>query len=69
MLYFRLFRLGFKKNILIFEISTHEFLKLRNFPKKSKCLNLRPQMPYLGIFVLEFESNIVIFEISTLEFI
>ena len=33
--------------------------------EKQKCLNLCPEMPYLGIFRLEFENNIVIFEIST----
>ena len=44
-------------------------MKLRNFVKKCKCLNLGPIIPYLGIFGLEFENNIAIFEISTLEFV
>ena len=39
------------------------------FPKKQKCLNLVPNMSYLGIFELEFENNIVIFEISNLRFV
>ena len=42
------------KNYIIFEISTLKFVKLRNFVKKWKCLNLGLKMPYLGIFGLEF---------------
>ena len=59
----------FEKNALIFEISTVAFVLLQNFPKKQKCLNLGPKMPYLGIFELEFKKTVVIFEISTLEFV
>ena len=31
---------NFKKNIVIFEISTLKFVYLQNFTKKQKCLNL-----------------------------
>ena len=55
---FETFSARILKNIIIFEISTHEFVKLQNFKKKSKCVNLGPKMPYLDIFVLEFENNI-----------
>ena len=58
----------FRKAIVIFKISTLKFVKLRNFTKKQKYINLGPKMPDLGIFGLEFENNIVIFEISILEF-
>ena len=39
-----------KMQIVIFEISTLEFVELQTFEKKQKCLNLGPKMPYLGIF-------------------
>ena len=42
------------KTIVIFEISTFKLVKLQNFVKKQKCLNLGPKLPYLGIFGLEF---------------
>ena len=45
-----IFGLEFKNNIVIFEISTLEFVKLQNFAKKQNCLNLGPKTPYLGIF-------------------
>ena len=44
--YLRIFGLKFLKTIVIFEISTLKFVKLQNFPKKQKCLNLGPKMPY-----------------------
>ena len=49
---FGIFWLEFENNILIFEISTLNFIKLQNFLEKWKCLNLGPKMPYLGIFGL-----------------
>ena len=49
-----IFGLEFENNIVIFEISTLEFVKLQNFAKKQKCLNLGPKIPHLGIFGLEF---------------
>ena len=49
-----IFGLEFENNIVIFEISTLQFVYLQNFTKKQKCLNLGRKMPYLGIFGLEF---------------
>ena len=40
MLYLGIFGLEFEKNIVIFEISTLEFVALQNFVKKQKFLNL-----------------------------
>ena len=59
--------LEFENNIVIFEISTLEFVSLQNFAKKQKCLNLGTKL-CLCLFGLEFQKTIVIFEISTLEF-
>ena len=69
MSYLNIFRREFKKTIVLFEISTLEFSKLRYFEKKFKWLNFGTKMPYLGIFGLEFENNMIIHEISTLEFV
>ena len=44
----------FENNIVIFEISTVEFVCLQNFAKKQKCLNLGSKMPYLGTFDQKF---------------
>ena len=52
--------------MVIFEMSTLEFVYQQNFAKKHKCLNFGPKMPYLGTFVLEFEKAIAIYEISIL---
>ena len=49
-----IFGLEFENNIVIFEISTLEFVQLQNFAEKQKCLNLGPKMPYLGILGLDF---------------
>ena len=54
--YFCNFCLGFRNNIVIFEISTLEFVQLQNFKKKQKCLNLGPKILYFGIFGLEFQK-------------
>ena len=51
-----IFGLEFENNIVIFEISTLEFVQLQNFAEKQKCLNLGPKMPYLGIFGLQFQK-------------
>ena len=67
--YLSSFGLEFERSYVIFEISTLEFVWLKNFKKKAKCINLRLKMPYLGHFWLQFEKNIVIFEIATLEFV
>ena len=69
MLYLGIFGIEFQKAIVIFEISTLEFVLWQNFANKQKYLNLGPKMPYLGIFGLEFQKTIVIFEISTLKFV
>ena len=53
MSYLGILGLEFWKTIVIFEISTFEFVKLQNFVKKQKCLNLGPKMPFLGIFYQE----------------
>ena len=67
--YLDIFGLKFETNLVIFEISTLEFVQSQNFvKKKQKCLNLGPTMPYLGILELKFGNNIVTFEISSLEF-
>ena len=47
--YLGVFGLEFENNIVMFEISTLEFVLLQNFDKKLKCLNLGPKMPYLGV--------------------
>ena len=54
-------------------------MKLQNFVKKQKCLNLRPKMSCLGIFDQkclnwvflgkDLKKTIVRFEISTLKFV
>ena len=41
-----IFGLEFENNIVIFEISTLEFVSLQNFAKKQECLNLGVKMPY-----------------------
>ena len=66
--YMGTFGLEFQKPIVIFKI-TLKFVKLQNFTKKKKSVNLGPEMPDLGILGLEFEKNIVRFEISTLKFV
>ena len=38
-----IFGLEFENNIVIFEISTLKFVKLQNFAKNKKCLNLGPK--------------------------
>ena len=48
------FLLDFEKAIIIFKINSLEFVKLQHFPKKQKCLNFGPKMPYFHIFGLEF---------------
>ena len=40
---FAIFRLEFEDNIVIFEISTLEFVSLQNFAEKRKCLNSGPK--------------------------
>ena len=42
------FGLKFEGSIVIFEISTFEFVCLQTFAEKQKCLNLRPKMPFFA---------------------
>ena len=51
MLYFGIFGHKFQKTIVIFEISTLKFSKLKNFLKKQKCLNLGRSKTYFSIFL------------------
>ena len=66
-----IFRLNFEKTIVIFEISTLDFVKMLKFMqnKKKTTTNLRPKMPYLGNFELLVWKAFVIFEVSTIEFV
>ena len=48
--------LEFENKIVILEISTLKFVKLQNFLKKEKNLNLGPKIRYLGIFGLDFKK-------------
>ena len=66
---FSTFGLEFEKDIVIFEISTLEFVQEQNFVKKQKHLNLESKMPYLGISGLEFQKIVVIFQINSPQFV
>ena len=46
--------LKFAKAIVIFQISTLQFIKTQNFMQKEKMLNLGLKTPYLGIFGMQF---------------
>ena len=52
--YLGIFGLEFQKTIVVFEVSSLEFVSLLNLVEKWKFLNLGPKMPYLGIFGLQF---------------
>ena len=45
-----IFGLEFENNNVIFEISSFEVVKLQNFAKKQKCLNLGPKNALFGYF-------------------
>ena len=62
------FRSYFDETIVIFEISTREFVKIPIFMLNKKKLNMEPKLPYLGDLGQHFETTTVIFEISTIEF-
>ena len=49
-----IFGLDFQKTIVLFEINSLEFVKLQNFAKNQKCLNLGPKWPNFHIFGLDF---------------
>ena len=55
--------------LFIFEINTVKFVKLQNFGKKQKWLNMGPKMLYLVIVGLEFWKAFVLLEFSTLQFV
>ena len=60
----------FKKAIVIFEISTLNFVYLQNLAKKKqKCLNLEQKMSYLGKFGIVIKKTTVILEINTLKYV
>ena len=65
----RTFGLEFQKTIVIFRISTLEFVYLQNFTKKAKMPKFGTKNALFGYFGLRFLNIIVIFEISTLEFV
>ena len=55
---FGIFELEFEKDIVIFEISTFQFVWGQNLLKKQTCLNVRMKMPYLGIFGQELKNKL-----------
>ena len=56
------------KLIVIFEISSLKFFKMKIFIQNKKTVKFKPKMPLLGIFKLEFEKSFVEFDASALEF-
>ena len=60
--YLGIFEMQFWKVIVIFEISTLEFVKMQSL------INLGPKMSYLRISQLELEKTIIILEVCILEF-
>ena len=55
---------------VIFEISSFEVVKLQNFAKKQKCLNLGPKNAFIWVFLgWNFKKTIVIFETGTFELV
>ena len=68
--YFGALRPEFERTIVMFKISTFEFVRMPSIMLAGKNYQSRePKLPDLGIFRLKLEKTIVIFEISTLEFI
>ena len=66
--YFGIFGLKFEKIIVIFGISTLEFVKLQNFKKKQKCLKFRIKNTSFRYFWARISRTNFVFEISTVEF-
>ena len=54
---FGIFRIKFEKNIVIFDITTFESVKIKSFMLNNKELELGPKLPCLGIFGQEFEKK------------
>ena len=48
--YLRISRLKFEKTIVLFEISTVEFVNIQKFVRSKIMSNLGPKMPCLGVF-------------------
>ena len=68
--YLGIFRLKFKTNIIIFEISTLEFDFSGKFREKSKMPKFETKSALFGYFFgLELENKNVIFAINTIEFL
>ena len=67
--YLGAFGLELENNIVIFKITTLEYVWLQNFVKKMKMRKFETKMPYLDTFGLEFQNATAIFEITTLEFV
>ena len=66
--FFGIFGLKFEKIIVIFGISTLEFVKLQNFKKKQKCRKFRIKNTSFRYFWARISRTIFVFEISTVEF-
>ena len=64
-----IFGLEFEKTIVIFDISTFEFVDMQSLMFQKKKLNFGLKFLYLSTFGLEFEKTIVIFEFSNFELV
>ena len=69
MSYLGFFGLEFEKNIVIFEISTLEFVELIKFAEKTEMPKFRRKNALFGYFWNIILKTIVVFEISTLKFV
>ena len=69
MSYLGFFGLEFEKNIVIFEISTLEFVELIKFAEKTEKPKFRRKKALFGYFWNIILKTIVIFEINTLKFV
>ena len=68
--WFSILGLQFWKAIIVFQISTFEFVKMQGFLwNKKKVIILAPKMPNLGIFQQKLEIFIIILETSLPEFV
>ena len=67
MLYLGIFRVKFEKVIVIYAISTLEFVTNKKIFVENKKISNLGQMSYLGIFGLKVWKTIVIFKISIVD--
>ena len=59
-----------KTTIVLFEISTVEFVNMQKFVQSKIISNLEPKMPYLGVFLgCNFEKTDSIFQNGFLELV